>query len=136
MANKHPGGRPTIMTDVVVGKLEYAFSLGCGDRDACLYAGINPDTLYEYQKKHPEFTDRKSQLKQKQIIAARQAVNNALALNDVTTARWLLERKCKDEFSTKTEIQTEPQTIIKYITPDERAAMDAHIDSVINDGRN
>jgi len=130
MTDKTPVGRPTVMTEAVIGKLEYAFCLGCGDRDACLYAGINPDTLYEYQKKNPGFAERKAQLKQKQVIAAREAVNNAIALNDVVTARWLLERKCKDEFSARTEIDS-VAPLVKYITAEEQKATDAHIDEII-----
>ena len=33
------------MTNEVIGKLEYGFSCGLSDREACLFAGINPDTV-------------------------------------------------------------------------------------------
>lgn len=136
MADKHPGGRPTVMTPETIAKLEYAFSIGSDDASACLYAGIGNQTLYNYQERHPEFVERKKQLKAQQVFKARAVIENALNNDDTTTARWLLERKCKDEFSTKTEIKTEPQTIVKYVTKEEREAVDKHIDDIINNGGN
>ncbi len=97
-----PIGRPHIIDDIRLGKLEEAFAIGAGDKEACFYANINPDTLYEYQKKNPEFTERKASLKQRPVLLARQTVLKALE-TDVITARWYLERKRKDEFSTKIE---------------------------------
>lgn len=134
---KSNAGRPSVMTPVVIGKLEYAFSLGCSDREACIFAGINPTSLYDYQKKFPEFTQRKEDLKETQVIKARQAVADALATGDAATARWLLERKRKEEFCTKSIVEpTAP--IIRYVTAEDTRAANNHIDSVINpnDGGN
>lgn len=98
-----PAGRPTVMTPEVVSKLEQAFSMGCSDLEACLFADISKQALYDYQEKNPEFTDRKAMLKQKMIFKARSVIAEALNNKDENTAKWLLERKLKDEFSTKTE---------------------------------
>jgi hypothetical protein len=38
------GGRPTVMTEEVMRKLEEAFSLDCTDEEACAYAGIGERT--------------------------------------------------------------------------------------------
>lgn len=103
MVKKNKGGRPTVMTNEVVAKLEQAFSLGCSDIEACLFAGISKQTLYDYQKIHPEFADRKEELKEKLVLKARTVIATALNNNDETTAKWYLERKRKDEFSTKQE---------------------------------
>lgn len=97
------GGRPTVMTQDTVNKLEQAFSMGCSDLEACLFADISKQTLYDYQDKHPEFADRKAMLKQKMIFKARSVIVEALNNKDKNTAQWLLERKVKDEFSTKVE---------------------------------
>lgn len=98
-----PAGRPTVMTPEVVSKLEQAFSMGCSDLEACLFADISKQALYDYQEKNPEFADRKAMLKQKMIFKARSVIAEALNNKDENTAKWLLERKLKDEFSTKTE---------------------------------
>jgi len=49
---KNKGGRPTKMTPLVVKKLEEAFSWGCSDEEACVYAGISRPTLEKYQKEN------------------------------------------------------------------------------------
>lgn len=136
MTKENKGGRPTVMTADTIARLEYAFSIGADDVSACLYAGIGERTLYDYQESHPEFAQRKKQLKSQQVFKARAAIETALNNNDTATARWLLERKCRDEFSTRTEIKTEPQTIIKYVTREERDAVDNHIDEIISNGGN
>lgn len=99
----HAGGRPTVFSDEVLQKLEQAFSLDCTDEEACIYADIAPSSLYNYQNAHPEFLERKKLLKQKLVLKARTVIANNLNDNDREVAKWYLERKRKDEFSTKQE---------------------------------
>jgi hypothetical protein len=94
--------RPTVMTEEVIAKLEEAFAWGCTDIEACLWADIAPATLYQYQEKNPEFTERKAALKETPILLARSTVVKGLK-NDTDLALKYLDRKKKDEFSTKTE---------------------------------
>ena len=100
---KKDTGHPTVMTPETIAKLEQAFSLGCTDMEACFFANIGKSALYNYQKEHPEFMERKEALKEKMIFAARTVIANSLADNDKDTAKWLLERKRKQEFSTRIE---------------------------------
>jgi hypothetical protein len=95
--------RPTIMTDDVIDKLEYAFSLGCSDNEACLHANISPATLYNHQEKNPEFLERKRLLKDSPIFIARQAVIRGMQKNPELALKFL-ERKNKKEFSLRTEV--------------------------------
>lgn len=95
--------RPTIMTDELVNKLEYAFALGCTDEEACFYADISKQTLYNYQDKFPEFVDRKEALKARPIFVARETLLKGLQ-RDPDLALKMLERKKKDEFSLRSEI--------------------------------
>lgn len=71
---KNKGGRPSSMTEIVVKKLEEAFSLGCSDEEACLYAGITRTTLWNYSKNNKEFIDRKALLKKNPVLLARKSV--------------------------------------------------------------
>lgn len=96
--------RPTVMTPEVIAKLEEAFAWGCSDVEACLWADIAPATLYKYQEKNPEFAERKDALKQTVILKSRKVVVNAVERGDRDTAKWILERKKKDEFSTRNEM--------------------------------
>lgn len=94
-------GRPTVMTQEVLDKLEYAFSIGCTDEEACIYADISPATLYNYQKDNPKFLERKELLKQTPILRARETV--VKSLNSPDMAFRYLERKKKDEFAVRVE---------------------------------
>ena len=98
-------GRPYAIDEMVLHKLEEAFSLGCSDREACIYANIAPSTLYEYQKRNPEFTERKADLKEKIVLLARQTVAKAIQNGDEKSAQWLLERKKRKEFAVRTQME-------------------------------
>lgn len=98
-----PAGRPTVMTETVVKKLEEAFAIGASDAEACFYADITKQTLYNYQEKNPEFIDRKEALKERPVLLARQTVLKAME-TDPQTARWFLERKRKAEFASRSEL--------------------------------
>jgi len=96
--------RPTVMTDDVVWKLLTAFSYWFSDVEACLYADIWKQALYDYCNKNPEFRDRKEALKNKPKMKAKMNVLEKINNKDIDTSKWYLERKAKDEFSTKQEI--------------------------------
>lgn len=116
--DKKPAGRPTVMTPEVVNKLEQAFSMGCSDLEACLFADISKQTLYDYQAKNPKFTDRKAMLKERLVLKARTVIAEALNKKDENTAKWYLERKRKDEFSTK--VENEHTGGLNIMVPDEK----------------
>ena len=99
-------GRKTVMTPEIINRLEQAFSMGCSDLEACLYADIGKTTLYNYQNENPEFVERKEKLKEKLVLKARSVIADSLNKQDENTAKWYLERKAKNEFSTKVENET------------------------------
>lgn len=99
---KSNAGRPTKMTETTIKKLEEAFALGCSDGEACFYADISKQTLYDYQAKYPQFVDRKESLKQRPVLMARQSVVKDLSSNSDLALKYL-ERKVKNEFSTRQE---------------------------------
>lgn len=97
-------GRKTVMTPKIIDKLEQAFALGCADVEACLFANIGKSTLYTYQNAHPDFSERKQQLKESLTFKARTVIADALERKDENTAKWYLERRAKNEFSTRQEV--------------------------------
>lgn len=96
-------GRPTDMTPETIAKLEQAWSIGCSDLEACVFADIGKTTLYNYQNTHPEFVERKEILKERLVLKARTVIADALNNKDENTAKWYLERKKRQEFSTRIE---------------------------------
>jgi len=111
---KSNAGRPTIMTDLTLKKLNEAFAFGCTDEEACYYAEISKQTLYNYQKDHPEFVDQKEALKQRPILLARQEVIKGLEGNPELALKFL-ERKKKDEFSLRSEFTGKDGEDIKFV---------------------
>lgn len=97
-------GRPTVMTPIVIAKLEEAFALGCTDLEACLFAGISKDSLYRHQTDNADFCDRKELLKENPILVARTSVLAEMKGNGDLALKYL-ERKKKDEFSTRAELE-------------------------------
>ena len=101
--NKKGVGRPTVMTQARLDKLEEAFAMGCTDLEACFYADISVDALYKYQRENPEYIKRKEALKEQPVLKARKVVVDALDDGDKDMSKWYLERRKKDEFSTRQE---------------------------------
>lgn len=89
-------GKPTVMTTETLAKLRQAFLMGCCDREACLYAEIGLQTLYDYQKRNPEYSEQKRAFKTHPILKARKTVFDNLG--EVKTAQWYLEKKRPKEF--------------------------------------
>lgn len=96
-------GRPLKINDEELRKLETAFKMGCLNREACAYADIPESTFYDYIKAHPEFSEKMIKWKQNPILKAKHTIYQNL--DNEKTAQWYLERKCKDEFSTKQEVE-------------------------------
>jgi len=101
---KNKGGRPTVVTEEVLKKLEEAFALDCTILEACFYADISEKTYYNYTEKHPEFLQRVQALRQNPVLKARISVIDGFE-KDPNLALKYLERKAKSEFSPREEKQ-------------------------------
>jgi len=130
--NVNKGGRPTKFTPEVINKLEHAFSIGAKAIEACIYADITEDTFYKWLKNNKKFSERIKLLRQKPVLMARQSVLKHMS-SDGNLALKFLERKCKDEFSTRTE--TVDQSVkemvrdkLKQLTDDELIALEQKLD--------
>mgnify|MGYP007071599314 CR=1 FL=1 len=95
-------GRPTVMTDRVLDLLRQAYLWGATNAEACAYAEISARSLYEYLEKNPEFSQKIEEWKTNPLLRAKKKVVEDID-KDVKNAQWYLERKQKDEFSTKVE---------------------------------
>jgi len=91
------------MDDLTVKKLEEAFLMGCTDEEACFYADISRQTLYNYELNNPGYIDRKNLMKENPTFLARTSVVKGFS-EDSDLALKYLERKKKSEFSLRTEV--------------------------------
>lgn len=102
--NEKKTRNPPKINEFVVARIEDAISLGCTQTEACLLAGISPKTLLEWQKDNPLWVERKEFLARTQIRKAKNVISDALDNGDVNTAKWYLEKKCRDEFGNQIKI--------------------------------
>lgn len=98
-------GRPNVIDDVVVSKLEEGFLYGLTDEQACLYAGISKATLHRYIGEHPEFWERKEILKNQPKIDAKITLAKGLKPHDdPRLALEVLKNTMRDEYNTRQEL--------------------------------
>ncbi len=102
--NKNSVGRPRTITPKILEKLKEAFMMGCNKREACFYAEVAESTFYDFLKEYPEYSEKIDIWQSYEKIKARMVVHKALDKGDREMAKWYLERKAKDEFSTKQDI--------------------------------
>lgn len=103
-------------TPEVLAKLEQAFALDCTVDEACLYSWIVPSTLYRWYDVDKELRERHDLLRNNPVLLARSTVVQAIKgvknklgfweeRPNVEIAMKYLERKKKNEFSTKVETE-------------------------------
>jgi len=96
MANKNKGGRPTVMTKDVFGKLEEAFAVDASVVEAAIYAGVHHDTVYDYINKNPEYSERIEKLRGLTGLRAKINLNTSIKEGNTHDSKWHLERRDPD----------------------------------------
>lgn len=121
MVSKKQVGRPRAIGEKELRKLEEAFKMGCTNREACFYADVCESTFYDFLKEYPEFSEKIDIWKSYEKIKARMVIHKALDNGDKDMAKWYLERKARDEFSTKQEFDATVNNRVEIIDdlPDE-----------------
>jgi hypothetical protein len=101
-------GRPTKMTPGTLKKLKIAYLIDCTDVEACGYAGISHQTLYNFQEKNPGFVELKRKWKDTYIMAARLNVMRSVVKDGNMDDSWkALRAKRRNEYAEKTIVQEE-----------------------------
>ena len=102
---KHPGGRPTKLTDSIVRKLEYAFSKDFNVSEACDYAEIGRTAYYEWLENNEEFANKMEQAQTNLKRKAKINIADKIAEGDMDVTKWFLERRARDEYSVKQAVE-------------------------------
>lgn len=95
----HKVGRPSVINEKTLRKLEIFIASGMSVSASCYMAGISKSTYYEHKELDKEFADRMRMAEEWATFRARQVVLQAIDNGDVTAARWYLERKARFEFA-------------------------------------
>lgn len=101
---KDKGGRPPIIDEFIVMKLEQAFSVDATVEEACTYAGISRNTLHQFIKKVPEFQDRIDMLKELPMMVARETITRSMG-HDADLALKYAKNKRNNEFNERKEVK-------------------------------
>lgn len=96
--------RKSVVTEKTISKLEHSFWNWLNDYEACLEADISPASLYRYINENPEFWEKKELLKHNISLIAKNNIANKIRKWDWFDSKRWLERKSKNEFSTKNEV--------------------------------
>ena len=107
--------RPTVMTEDVLRKLEYAFTVGATDIEACFNAGIGESTLYDYCSLNPKFSERKEVLKNQPSYQAKVIINESLKEGDLNTANRVIDRKEGSKVNTVLSGFIETDNVFNFI---------------------
>ena len=105
-------GRPLEFTDVVVKKLEEAFSIDASVEEACFYADISRQTYYNNVKEGTPLFDRLTALRQRPVLKARQAVVQKLG-ESYSNAMDYLKRKKKLEFGDNIDVTSDKPIVLQ-----------------------
>jgi hypothetical protein len=90
------------LNEDTVNKLEEAFAIGADVSAACFYAEISRESYYNWISENKELKEKFDRLREKPVLKAYQTV--AKDLEDISTAKWYLERRRKSEFAVRTEL--------------------------------
>ena len=88
-------GRPTVVTEEAVLKLETAFALGCNVKEALAFAEMSKNVYTRFLQRQPEFRVRFEQIRETPVLQAKRNVAMAIAAGDVAVSRWYLEHRAR-----------------------------------------
>lgn len=111
--------KPKLDNKETIKKLEEAFALDCTILEACFYAEISNQTYYNLIQQRPELLDRFTALRNRPVLLARKEVVTSFKWNPELALKYL-ERKRRDEFSTKTETENHHTWDITVKLPEDK----------------
>ena len=107
-----------------VKEFEWYFSIWLTDDESCLMADVSRETLNKYCQANEWWREKKELLKRKPLIKAKSNLVKELNWHNIDVSKWYAERKGKDEFSLKQEIDTKVEVTwninIALLTPQQR----------------
>lgn len=122
----YAGLKPKHIKDATWRAVIEAWENGLSDREAAFRAGkfgevITVTDIKKWIADNPDIGELKSMLESDLRSAAKLTVADALREGDVKTAKWYLERKAPDEFSTKASIEFENAVVALTLDEKEEA---------------
>lgn len=117
------GGRPTVMTEKTLRKLEASFAYDSTVEEACVFAGVSPAAYYVFLKEHPKFQETIELLRNIPVMLIRRNIVRSAMFSQDSGFRYL-EKKRKNEFSSKLELGG-GVALTHDVTPEAAEAIDS-----------
>jgi len=86
-----------VISDKEIKDLEYYFTHGFTDEEACLEADINIRTFYHYCSNNPEWADRRQVLKKRQVMKAKLIVSKNLEAEKDDYVKMVFQEEKRQE---------------------------------------
>lgn len=121
--------KPVDVRDSVWVKLIESWTNGLSDREAVFRVGrilqsdedFDLNTLHKMYKDHPEVEELRDMLKDDLVASAKLTIAESIQAGSVSTAKWYLERKRADEYTTKASVAFEGAAIDVSVKDKEKA---------------
>ena len=103
---------------------------GLSDREASFRASregnvrVKESDIKMWMKEDPDIADLKEHLQAQLISSAKLLISDAIKDGDIRTAKWYLERKASNEFSTKSAVNFENAVVELTLEDKEKALKD------------
>lgn len=104
LASKKKPGRKSKYTPQVTEKIFEALQCGCTRRAACASAGIGESTLNDWLNAYPEFSAACTRAEDLAEVGYTKVIQECSVNGDWKAAAWWLERRRKEEFSSRAEL--------------------------------
>lgn len=91
-------GRPSVINEEALRKLEVFIASGMGITASCNFAGISTSTFYEHKATDKEFAYRMNMAEEWAVFRARQIIVKAINDGNIEVCKWYLSKKARFEF--------------------------------------
>lgn len=100
---KKGAGRPKARIREYFEKILPFLQRGLSVKKSCEHAGVPQQTVNDYMNRDGKFSVEVKVAQRTTELLARQNITNSIKRGGIDSAKWYLERKCKDEFSLRVE---------------------------------
>lgn len=105
---KDLGGRPTLLTEATIRKLEELFKAGSTVEQACIYANIGKSTYYDWLKADDSFRMKMEKAQYYvDVVAQNIVVDDIVNKKNIDSAKWWLVNKKGTGFG-RNNVETSP----------------------------
>lgn len=132
--------RPTKLTDAVQQDLVYALGEGAAIAHACDYAGIHPDTYYDWLRRgeageegFSEFSESVTRARGRGVLRHLRTITRASEAGSWQAAGWVLQHRYPAEYGAKLKISGDADSPLRVLHALPQDQLEARIARLLRD---